>query len=244
MIYIGKKDEEKSEIIAKYLAEHKSIIKIVILGDHIDLSTTLPIDEVDWKGCVMYVNYYRLLSTIDLNTLFVWNDILKSKNRYCLEYNCIRKFAQQTKDRLIFNEFPCREKKEEFLTMVDIDSENPFLKLKWEDYVKFENVKIAEHFLPNICVIDVGVTDKVKEKYEALKLKVASEVKKDPDIIPRKLLKFSEEENKRAAKTIFDSKSKIQKTMVIGLNELKVDKYYYGLMLNAIEEMKNVSKKV
>lgn len=174
--------------------------------------------------------------------MIVFNECLKNSNRYNLNYNCLRRYVLQTNNVLIFNYYPIVREEKDFMILYDMIQNNPFLKEKYEYVAKFKDVTLGKvDFIVNkteITVDDEYVLEHEKEKEEAIK-----QVKKDADIIPRRLLKYSKSVNKKYVNK-FDSMKKIKKEMNAVVNQLKADKYYYGQLMKFKEELENVSERI
>ena len=232
----------KNKTIAEKI-EECGAEKLVILGDPI--AEFPQADCVSFNDSIQYVHYYRLLQKIDAKTLVVWNHFFRTTNRYALNYNCARRYFQQTPHRLIFDEFPLRERKEDFMVFWDMAQPNPFLK---EPYEAVKNVRKTAHFypscFPDIKIENIKLTESSLAKYAKLKASTIADVKKDPDIIPRRLLKFSESENERIAGRKFDSKAELKPyTMNISVNQTGVDKYYLQRIKEKIADIKEICAK-
>lgn len=223
-IHIGECD--KSKIILDYI-ENKEISKIYIIGEPIEIDTTIPIEVAPWSKIEYYVWYYKLIQEINQSVLVILNEVLLKQNRSDLKYNCIRNYIKQTKHRLVFNYYPIIKNREDFMILYDMITDNPFLKEKYKYQTHFENVEI-HNFIFDLHVEEITLPSKVEEEYEIEKEKVIGEVKKDADIIPRRLLKFSEKKKPKG----YDTMSKIKPNMKICVSQLKVDKYYYNELLN------------
>lgn len=237
-IYIGEHD--KKALIENYVKENQ-IEKIYVLGDDVDIEAPNK-ENIIFKEVIMYKYFYRLLQEIDKNTLIVLNECLQKENRYCLEYNCIRHYLQLTGHILVFNYYPIIEHEEDFAILMDFASENPFLKEPYRYMTNFQNVE-ATPIKFDITVQRIVVDEKHESEYEELKNKTIAEVRKDPNIIPRRLLRFSEKLNKKQVKQ-FDSLSTKKHQMNVVINQLKVDEWYYNDLLRWKGEIENVINKV
>ena len=186
----------------------------------------------------MYKYFYRLLQEINKNSLIVLNECLKKQNRYDLTYNCIRRYILQTNHRIIFNYYPIIREEKDFMILYDMLQNNPFLKEKYEYITKFDNVEIGK--IEFEVIKDDVVIDLSDEEYETEKKKLISEVNKDPDIIPRRLLKFVESKKPKG----YDRIDKIKKHMHVAVSQFKVDKYYYNQVLDFKKEFDNVVQRI
>lgn len=87
---------------------------------------------------------------------------------------------------------------------------------------------------------DITLPDECVEQYEKEKENVISQVNKDPDIIPRRLLKFSEKQKPKG----YDRLDQIKPKMNVAVSQLKVDRYYYNELLNFRKELENVIQRI
>jgi len=242
MIYCGADKLTKRKLIRNSIKKNKCS-KIYVVGDELEFDFGIPVDVVSFKDCIMYVHYYRFLSGIDGNSLFVMNNAMKSSNRYALNYNCIRKYAQQTPHRLIFQEFPIIEERKDFMILWDMIQPNPFLKEAYEDVRHFSKVKFFD-VLPKIEVVQSEMNEEQMKKYFELKEKSIAAVKQNADIIPNRLLKYSEQINEKNLGIKFDTKKSLKKEMKICVNQSGVDQYFYEQIKNRIKEIEYVAEKI
>lgn len=236
MIYIG--ECNKREIIEKYAQEH-DIKKIYVIGDDLDMRISTEKECIEFKYAHYYKYYYRLLQEVNRESLIVLNECLVKRNRYDLSYNCIKKYLLQTEHRLVFNYFPIIKEEHDFMILYDMIQNNPFLKDSYKYITKFSNVTVCKVMF-DIERVDVPITEEVFSLYEKEKEKVIGEVNKDPDIIPRRLLKFSEKYKPKG----FDRLDKIKPFMRVAVSPLKVDKYYYGELVKFKTELENVLQRI
>ena len=230
-IYIGEYD--KSKIVNEYISNNK-IDKVYIIGDDISIDFENK-ENIKFSDTIMYKYFYRLLQEINKNSLIVLNECLKKQNRYDLTYNCIRRYVLQTEHRLIFNYFPIIKEQDDFMILYDMLQNNPFLKEPYKYITKFENVEVGKVVF-EVNKTDVVLPDECEAEYEHEKEAVIGQVNKDPDIIPRRLLKFSEKHKPKN----YDSLAKIKQVMNVAVSQLKVDTYYYNELLNFRKELTDV----
>lgn len=234
-IFIGSHDREG--IINEYI-RNNDIEKVFVIGEDLNVEFENK-EHIKFPDTIMYVYFYRLMQEINKRSLIVLNECLRKKNRYDLTYNCIRRYCLQTSNILIFNYFPIIEKQEDFMILYDMIQNNPFLKEPYKYMTTFENVKVCDCKL-NLCVHKCEVGEDIVKQYEIEKEKIISQVNKDPDIIPRRLLKYSEKHKPKG----YDSLKKIKPDMNIMVSNLKVDAYYYGEILKFEEELKSVLQRI
>ncbi len=235
-IHIGECD--KNRIVLDYI-KNKEIDKIFVIGDELNIDTDIEVEIIPFSKCFWFIYYYRLPNEINKKSLIILNESLRKQNRYDLSYNCIRKYVIQTEYRLIFNYYPIIKKREDIMILYDMITPNPFLK---EQY-KYMN-KLGGIFLHKIEFeinkTDIEFDEDIIQEYELKKEEIIGQVKSDPDIIPRRLLKFSEKKHGKG----YDSLSKIKPHMNVCVSNLKVDKYYYNELLKFGEELNNVREKI
>lgn len=264
MIYLGECD--KLVIIKDYIKTH-NIKNVFIIGDFIEIEKGIkyeiptyhknPIslkylqqnfkksNFINWcsvHGSEFYQVMYYFLQNISTDSLLILNEPLTTKNRYCLDYNCIRHFCQNKPHILIFNYYPIIDTADDFMILHDFNSENPFKKEQYKYITKFENV-ILNEIKFEVEPIQIRISDDEIKNYEILKEKTLKEVKKDPEILPRRLLKYSEKCNSKYIYNL-DPKDKIKKNMKVGVNQTGVDKFYYKKLLNFKKEIENVKNKI
>lgn len=238
-IYIGEQDKEG--IIKDYI-KNNDIEKVYVFGDKLDFDLPIKSECIKYADTIKYKYFYRLLQEINKKSLIVFNECLKNNNRYNLNYNCLRRYVLQTNNVLIFNYYPIIREEKDFMILYDMIQNNPFLKEKYEYVTKFKGVTLGKFdFIVNKT--EITVDDEYVTEYEKKKEEVIKQVRKDADIIPRRLLKYSESVNKKYVNK-FDSMKKIKREMNVVVSQLKVDKYYYGELMKFKGELENVSERI
>lgn len=232
MIYLGEQD--KQSIIQNAM---KTCDSVFLIGKPIEW---LECDYVAYKDTILYKNYYDLQARITDKSLVIFNEVMVSTNRYLLNYNCMRKYVLARPKRLIFQYYPIKKAKEDFMILYDLDSDSPYLKQRYDD-VKLR-AKVGDMDF-NWNKTDIVLTDKEIEGYYREKKKIIENVKDDPDIIPRRLLKYSEKLNEKHIGTV-DRKDVIKPVMNIGLNQTGVDRYYFEKMQNFKRGCEDVKNKI
>lgn len=234
-IYIGEHD--KARIVNEYLSSNE-IEKVYIIGDDLDIDFENK-ETVKFSDTIMYKYFYRLLQEINKKSLIILNECLKKQNRYDLTYNCIRRYVLQTDHRLIFNYYPIIKNQEDFMTLYDMLQNNPFLKEPYKYISKFENVEVGKVVF-EVHKTDIVLPSECETQYEEEKEKLINSVNKDPDIIPRGLLRFSEKKKPKG----YDGLSKIKPVMNVAVSQLKVDQYYYNELLSFGKELEDVIQRI
>ena len=234
-IYLG--NQNKNKIVEDYIKAN-NIDKVYIIGEKLDINFE-KYENIKFSDTIMYKYFYRLLQEINKNSLIVLNECLRKQNRYDLTYNCIRRYVLQTNHRIIFNYYPIISQEQDFMILYDMIQNNPFLKEQYKYITKFENIEIGE-IIFDVEKEDIVLDKNIVEQYEQKKDEIIKEVKKDPDIIPRRLLKFSKK-NKPSG---YDDIDKIKPKMKVCISQLKVDKYYYNKLIEFKEKLDNVIQRI
>lgn len=148
----------------------------------------IEIEYIEWNDIIRYVYFYRLLQEIDHNSLLVFNEIMRTQNRYELTYNCLHHYCNQTSNKIVFESYPFIEDKEDFMILLDIINKNKWKGKNFDwDYLSQEKINInpIHHTL---TTIDLTPTSKEVEKYNKDRDKLFEDIcLKDPDTIPRQL---------------------------------------------------------
>lgn len=234
-IFVG--EWQKEPIVAEYVRTH-GIKKVFVFGDPIG-----DYELVKFKEMQLYKFYYRLLQEITPDALVVMNEIMHTANRYSLDYNCLRKYCLQTPHRIIFNYYPIRHDEADFMILYDMLQNNPFLKEKYEWVTHVDGLHIGEMRF-NIERHDVTLTADELAEYAEKKEEIIGQVKKDPDIIPRRLLKWSEARNRKHLGIASDPKNTVKHDMIVAVNQTGVDAYYYNRLLEFERNLKNVMERI
>lgn len=238
MIYIGQHNN-REQIIARYMQEN-GLHKVVLFGDPLEVAGA-ELMHVPYKECIKYSYYYKYLEFTDKQTLFVWNDCLKTQKRNCLEYNCIRHCAEQTSHHLIFNTMPLIEFREDFMILYTLQEPNPFVKVAFSDLERLENVDFSGWKCPHVIATPYEATEEQKAKYEQVKAAAIAAVKRDPNIIPRRCLKYAES----LVKGDYDSKAVfLPRDMRVTVSDLPVDGYFFEKLINIQQEIVHVKSKI
>ncbi len=189
MIYIGKNNNQKKDIITEYCNKN-TINRIVVFSPdrfNFDFSTDIKIEFVNYPDIIRYIYFYRLLQEIDKNTLIVINECLRTKNRNDLTYNCLRHYLNQTDQQIIFQYIPIIESFNDFLTLFDFDTKSRWKREKKVDLSESEISVEKKKIILNS--IKINTEQKLFDKYQKEKKKLFDNIgNKDPHTIPRNLL--------------------------------------------------------
>lgn len=227
-IFIGDYDKKK------YIDNQK---KIYIVGDEIE---GVQAERIAFKDSIMYRYYFKWLSELNADCTLVLNNILKKKQRTSLEYNCIRHYCKQAGNVIVFSDFPLIDSKDDFMILYDMIQPEPFLKIGYNDVPEFDNVCMNLNI--QLKKTDIVLTEIEEKDYEKLKNQTIADVKKDPDIIPRRLLKFAEKCKSKYGR--FDSLNELKTEMNVAVSQLKVDQYFYAELQRKVAEIDDIRNKL
>lgn len=193
MIVLGATAVEKTSIVREYVEEH-GIRRVYALGPNrfkfdLDVPEGVYSECIDWPNVIEYVYYYRLLQDVDRSTLLVINEPLRTQNRYCLTYNCVRYFLNQTIHQLIFSRLPQIDTFDDFAVLFDFDTRSRWKRTKVRELPMCESkIKVRCELTPVFSPVEVEITEEFRKQY-ALKRKCLFENLglKDPHILPRNL---------------------------------------------------------
>lgn len=209
VIHLGLNDDVKGEVVATYRTEH-GVRKVFVLSPTRFAPTWAathmanPETEcdgrdglfVDWPDLIVYRYFYKLLQEIDGSTLVVINECLRTQDRNCLTYNCVRNYLNRTRHVLVFQYLPIIDTFEDFMTLFDFATQSRWKREPFR-HEFFAEVKI--HVAPSepisIVPIHVPVDDRVRATYAKEKAAILAAVRsgpdKDPHQIPRNMLLVS-----------------------------------------------------
>lgn len=240
-IFLG--EQNPKAIVEDYL-KNNQIERVFIIGDKIDLDPSVRVDHITYTETILYKFYYPWLKNITSNCLVVWNNAMRTRNRHDLHYNCIRQYMQQAEHRIIFEYFPIKEKEEEFMILWDMTLNNPFLK---EAYAECDFSQGEIHLGDIRFDVRKTFVELDKEElvaYAAEKERIVGEVKKDPNIVPRRLLKWVEALASKKTGGKYDTKKNIKPVMNVVVTNTGVDAYYMGRLSYYRKALNNVCKKI
>jgi len=187
MIKIGLTDDQKQAEIAKYREEHPEVEHVIIF-----VPEALPLiseyESYTWSDIIMYKVFYPLLERIDSSYLIVTSELMRTKNRNDLTYNCLHHYLNQTPHRLHFHWFPMIDGIEDVLILADMDYPGRYKGQGISKAILRELEMTGVDRRPSIEIISVDVPDNALDAYERERDKLFDNLgAKDPDTIPRKL---------------------------------------------------------
>jgi hypothetical protein len=203
MIRIGFTHRQKQQIINEYLSKHE-IKKIYCFyyknfPYRYKVDTGIEIEYIEYADIEMYKYFYRLLEEIDQSSLIIIDELMRTKNRAELIYNCSHHYLNQTPHRIIFEYFPIIDDREDFMILLNFENKQKYHGKGFDYlYLKEEDIVIYPRKV-KMNVIHVETTKKEKERYEQRKEKLFANLgNKHPDTIPRDLQLFAGNVKKKA----------------------------------------------
>lgn len=195
MICLGLSEIEKVDMISQYVKENgiKSVISITGLG------ASLTEDDYPFKEIIEYKSFYHLLQTIDVSTLLVVNECLRTQNRYDLAYNCVRNFLTQTQHKLIFQRFPFIDQPEDFMILFDFETRSQWKRESYDLELLKQADIIASPQYVKFDSVTIGVSAATKRRYKKKRDQLFAELgARDPHTIPRNLYLVSTADKKKS----------------------------------------------
>lgn len=208
MIYLGLTPPERADAIRAYMVEH-NITKVYMFTPPRFMlpgwteEWTTPETEpggqpgrwIEWRFVQFYRYYYRLLQEIDHGTLVVLNEPLRSQNRHCLDYNCVRQYLQQTRHVLIFLTLPIIAEPDDFMVPIDWCTRSRWKREPFDAAMLSEVVVRGRAVLPTFERVPVACTPATHRRYAVLRERLFAEIRenidKDPHVLPRNLAQVS-----------------------------------------------------
>jgi hypothetical protein len=192
---------EKQKEINNYLLNNK-IKKIFVFyykNFTVKYKADCEIEYIEYADIEMYKYFYRLLEEIDNTSLIIMDGCMRTQYRSELIYNCAHHYLNQTPHKIVFEYFPIIDTKDDFMILLDFENKGKY-KGKSFDYIflQVEDKKIKPHRI-KMELINVEVTEKDKEKYNAKRDNLFNSLgSKDPDTIPRALQLYVGDLKKKA----------------------------------------------
>lgn len=241
MIYLG---EVNKKAVIEDILRNNNIKRIFIFGNKMELNPGLRVDYITYAQTIEYKFYYPWLNDIKHDSLVIWNDAMRTRNRYDLHYNCIRRYMHQAGHRLIFEYFPIKKEARDFMILWDMVQNNPFMKEPYDEFKFDRNLVFTGRIQFDVTITNVKLTNKEMTAYQRKKEALFGEIKKDPNIVPRRLLKFVEIMASKRAGKVFDTKKNFKPVMNIVVTQAPVDQVYMEYLNSFREELNNVCKKI
>ena len=185
-INIGFTPKQKSEVIFEYLKDN-DIDSIVYFSNakplQIDFQNT---EYRTWEDAIMYKYFYPLLEKINNKTLLIFDNMMKTRKRNDLTYNCCHHYGNQTEHILVFEWFPMIEEPEDFMILLDFAYPNKYKGQPYNpEYLKYADIKRQ---MVELESVPVEVSEEEKNAYEEEKEMLFENIgNKDPNTIPRTL---------------------------------------------------------
>ena len=192
MIRIGLHEQEKRDEIVKYAKEH-SIESIIVFSPKkfsMDLPDTgdIPIREIEYNEIIMYRTFYPLLGEIGPNHLIVSNEMMRTKNRSDLTYNCFRHYLNQCGHQIIFEYFPFIDQEEDFMILFDFDTKSKYKGTGFNESILGEANVLCKNQHLKFSAVTISLPEEAEQEYKAKKEELFENLgTKNPDTVPRNL---------------------------------------------------------
>jgi hypothetical protein len=189
LIHIGLSTAEKARRVSDYVVRcgAEKVVVFYPKRHPLQLELDVPTEHIEWDDVIRYVFFYRLLQEVNQRTLLVFNEILRTPERSCLTYNCLRNYLTRTEQQLVFSRFPCLESPDDFMVLVDLDTRSRWRRSRLGDVSDPINVDIVE-VAPALVRSVVPTDTATRDIYARTKRKLIDGIgTKDPHTIPRQL---------------------------------------------------------
>lgn len=186
-IMLGLDNRYKAQEIAAYAAANG------VRQVYIFYPERFPLDYpgarlVEYREIIMYRTFYPLLEEIGPDSLLVFNECLRTRNRNDLTYNCAHHYCNQTPHRLVFEHFPFIENTDDFMILLDLINKNRSRGkvFNWQ-FIAEEQITCHPRRITSAAV-SVPVASRFLAEYERKKEELFAGLgESDPDTIPRQL---------------------------------------------------------
>ena len=217
MLYLGLLDNQKIDIINRYVTEKN--IKKVIFFSPVDFDDSLINCEVETFGfsdcCTIRSDdkhkeptWYRLCSEINAGYLIVCNEFMRTAHRGHVSYNALHSYQLRTPHRLVFNYLPVLESVDDLAILFRLSTTH-----------NTKGLQLSEIEIPPLELerrhVEIrpfsAMTPKVFEfKHEEVKNKLIAEAESsvnfDPENIPRRLYKAFDKNRLKAIPKCFEGR--------------------------------------
>ena len=189
MIGLGLDTAQKNAAVERYVSEHEvsNVVVFYPMRHRIAFHLDVPTEYVEYEDIIKYVFFYRLLQEIKPTTLLVFNEVMRTTDRSCLHYNCLRNYLSRTEHSLVLQAFPALESPDDFMILVDLDTRSRWRRSQLCDVS--EKLRVDERVvLPVIDQICVPTDARLLGQYAKQKRSLIDSIgTKDPHTIPRRL---------------------------------------------------------
>ena len=192
MIRVGLKNQQKIDVINKYLSLN-DIKKIIIFSAEKFFMETEGINcgdirQIGYQETIMYRTFYPLLEEINDSYLLIMNEMMRTQNRSELNYNCVAKYTNQTPHRIVFEWLPFINEEKDFMILLDYHNSQKHkgLSISEIDLDAEDVMCVPRKFKMNVIQAELPVG--VQELYQVEKENLFNNLgNKSPDTIPRQL---------------------------------------------------------
>jgi len=190
MICLGLDDETKEARVRSYCSTHP-IRKVLVISPsryRRDMDVGADLEHIEWAEVIQYKYFYRLLREIDADTLVVINECLRTQDRNCLTYNCMRHYLAQTQHQVVFQHLPIIDFVDDWMILFDFATRSRWKRDKWRPDLRGECEIEVRPIDIHLCAVDVPTDVKMRAAYEREKRRLIDGIGlRDPHTIPRNL---------------------------------------------------------
>lgn len=145
-------------------------------------------DSIRFDDAILYRHFYRWLRDIDAASLLVIDEPLRGTDRGTLHLNCIRHYAAQAGETLVFSYLPIIEQVEDYMILFDLATKSRWRKSAMKD-ASLSEVELVVHerriaSAPRFAPVDSATQDRLVRTKRTLVDNIGSA---DPHTIPRTL---------------------------------------------------------
>lgn len=184
MIFLGADAAQKNAIITRRAAGRR----VFYCGPAVATGESGG-DRIRFEDSIRYIHFYRWLREIDGAALLVFDEPLRKHDRGDLHLNCMRQYAAQAGETIVFSYFPIIDDPQDFMVLFDLATKSRWRRSRLEDAPLGEVETIvfgarSVRFVPQIVAVDSELVTRVAAKKKEL---IDNIDDADPHTIPRRL---------------------------------------------------------
>lgn len=190
MIVLGATPAQQAHRIERYVAQQAVRKVVIICPARFRFPVAIDAQWVDWPEIIQYKTYFPLLQSIDKDTLVVLSECLRTKDRHCLTYNCIRLYLAQAGHRLIFQRLPFIDSMDDFAILFDFATGSRWKRTAPQDLPLTECPVEVTPVPVSLRPVPVATDQRAKEAYAKERARLFAKVEadhSDPHTLPRNL---------------------------------------------------------
>lgn len=188
VIRIGCRRADKEAVVRDFMGECGASRLVIVTPAKLSFPCSLNAETIFWEQVIKYKTFYRLLQEINLDTLVVVNECLRTQERSCLHYNCIRHYLQQAGHALVFQWLPLIDQPDDCMILLDFATRSRWRREAFRPEF-FGDVKLlVEDRSPELAAVPIALTQREQTAYTETRDKLFAGIGlKDPHTLPRQL---------------------------------------------------------